>query len=428
MLTNRTQAHPPPRIVKNLNFGKIFLERHTLAFQASTFVAEIRNIKSMLVVNLTLNNRTDKAFELEKTSAKMNLSEVFAERNSSYLNEFTLFVAHFNSIPNFIHEVDIDCKKANNWFVENYASEVKENYYNRRYYNRSKKAELDDIFYFLYEDLIVDFDTNCSIVRFLYRKTDLYKIEEIIAGIHKFKKRKQKQKPEISLLVNAMTGIETKSLQITKPRLSIEDNYNKDFKEIHRTILKRLSRKNDKGLVLLHGKPGTGKTSYIRYLIASLKKDVIFLPPNMASAITNPNLISILIDNPNSIFVIEDAENIVVDREQDGGSPVSALLNISDGLLADCLNVQIICSFNTDISKIDSALMRKGRLIAKYEFKELEIEKAQQLSNKLGFDTKINKPMTLTSIYNQDEKDFQQSRKNNPIGFQAINNNRLAEN
>lgn len=73
------------------------------------------------------------------------------------------------------------------------------------------------------------------------------------------KKKKQKQKPEISLLVNNITGIETKSLMITKPKLSIEDNYNDDFKEIYRTILKRLSRKNDKGLVLLHGKPGTGK-------------------------------------------------------------------------------------------------------------------------------------------------------------------------
>ena len=72
--------------------------------------------------------------------------------------------------------------------------------------------------------------------------------------------------------------------------------------------------------------------------------------------------------------------------------------------------------------------MRKGRLIAKYEFKELDVEKAQQLSNKLGFETNINKPMTLTSIYNQEEKDFQQSRKSNPIGFQAINNNRSAEN
>jgi len=378
--------------------------------------------------NLTLSPITNRPFELAKTSAKMTISEVFAERKGSYLNEFTLFVAHFNSIPNFIHEVDIDCKKATNWFAENYKSEIKDFYYDKRYFNRSKKAEIDDIFYFLYDDLIVDFDTNCSTVRFLYRKTELSKVEEIVNAIHKFKKRKQKQKPEISLLVNSMNGIETKSLQITKPKLRIEDNYNEDFKEIHRTILKRLSRKNDKGLVLLHGKPGTGKTSYIRYLIASLKKDVIFLPPNMASAITNPSLISILIDNPNSVFVIEDAENIVVDREKDGSSPVSALLNISDGLLADCLNVQIICSFNTDISKIDSALMRKGRLIAKYEFKELEIEKAQQLSKKLGFDTNINSPMTLTSIYNQDEKDFQQSRKSNPIGFQAINNNRLAEN
>ena len=128
------------------------------------------------------------------------------------------------------------------------------------------------------------------------------------------------------------------------------------------------------------------------------------------------------------ILVIEDAENIVVDRDKDGNSPVSALLNLSDGLLADCLNIQIICSFNTDISKIDSALTRKGRLIAKYEFKELEVQKAQQLSNKLGFNSIISCPMNLTSIYNQDEKDFQQIRKNSSIGFQAITNGRLAEN
>jgi hypothetical protein len=367
--------------------------------------------------NLQTNTKLEVPFKPFKTSAMMNISDVFAERRGSYLNEFTLFVAHFNSIPNFIHEVEIDCKVANNWFLENYKAEIKDQHSCKRYFNGSKKAEFDDIFYFLYEDLIVDFDTNCSIVRFLYRTTGLEKIEPIIRGIHKFKKRKQKKKPEISLLVSGNKGIETKFLPITKPKLCIEDNYNEDFKEIHRTILKRLSKKNDKGLVLLHGKSGTGKTSYIRYLIALLKKDVIFLPPNMAGAITNPNLISILIDHPNSVFVVEDAENIIVDREKDGSSPVSALLNISDGLLADCLNVQIICSFNTDITKIDSALMRKGRLIAKYEFKELEIEKAQRLSSKLGFNSVLNSPMTLTAIYNQDEKDFQQKRSYNPIGF-----------
>jgi hypothetical protein len=139
----------------------------------------------------------------------------------------------------------------------------------------------------------------------------------------------------------------------------------------------------------------------------------------MAGTITNPDLISILIGNPNSIFVIEDAENIVVDREKDGHSPVTALLNISDGLLSDCLNIQVICSFNTDISKIDNALLRKGRLIAKYEFKELTVDKASQLSRKLGFQTRIDQPMTLTAIYNQEERDFHQVKRYKPIGFRS---------
>jgi ATP-dependent 26S proteasome regulatory subunit len=211
-------------------------------------------------------------------------------------------------------------------------------------------------------------------------------------------------------------------MKITSPRLNIEDNYNNDFIPVHKEITRRLAQRNDKGLVILHGKPGTGKTSYIRYLITTLEKNVIFLPPNMADVITNPGFMSILINHPNSVFVIEDAENIVMDRNSEGNSPVSALLNISDGLLSDCLNIQIVCSFNTDISKVDTALMRKGRLIAKYEFKELETEKAQLLSDKLLFHTKINKPMTLTEIYNQDQMSFQQPKQREAIGFLAKRN------
>ncbi|WP_198170159.1 AAA family ATPase [Mucilaginibacter arboris] len=366
---------------------------------------------------INLKNFPTQIFETEKIYGAMDLSEVFAPRRGSYLNEFTLFVAHFKAIPNFVHEINIDCKKANNWFLKHYISEIKNCYYDKRYLNNSKKANFDDIFYFLYDDLIVDFDATECIVRFLFRKTEISKIEKIIYGIHRFVKGKSK--PEMSLIVNTATGIIKKSLVITKPKLSIESNYNDDFKEVHQTILKRLSKKNDKGLILLHGKPGTGKTSYIRYLISSVKKSIIFLPPNMAAAITSPDLISILINNPNSIFVIEDAENIVVDRNQDENSPVSALLNISDGLLSDCLNIQVICSFNTDLSKVDNALLRKGRLIAKYEFKELEADKAQSLSNKLGFTTTFNSPALLTAIYNQEEKGFYPAKRSNVIGFRA---------
>jgi hypothetical protein len=61
--------------------------------------------------------------------------------------------------------------------------------------------------------------------------------------------------------------------------------------------------------------------------------------------------------------------------------------------------------------------MRKGRLIAKYEFNELAIHKAQALSNKLGFTSVIDKPMALTAIYNQNESDFAPVKRRHTIGF-----------
>ena len=364
-----------------------------------------------------LQNRLDLSTELQ--SKKFNY-DVFADRNTAYINELGLFLAHFNTIPNYIDEIKIDCKKASNWLLMNYENEIKDCHFNMRYFNQQNIADYDDVVYILFEDLLIDFDTSCSFVRFLFRKTEISRVEEVISGIRKFKERKELLRPEISLLVTSQHGIITKSLKITKPKLRIEDNYNDDFIGIHQTILKRLSRKNDKGMVLLHGKPGTGKTYYIRYLVASLKKDVIFLPSNLATSITSPDLISVLMMNSNSIFVIEDAENVIMDREKNGMSPVTALLNISDGLLSDCLNIQVICSFNTDLSRIDNALMRKGRLIAKYEFRELDISKAQALSDKLGYKTKIEVPMTLSAIYNQEEREYNRIKKIGCIGFKTM--------
>ena len=340
--------------------------------------------------------------------------DVFAEY-SYYLDARNLFIYYFNVIPNYTYELDIDCKKALKYFFDTYKSDIKDCHFNKRYSGDSRTSQLNSIYFILYEDLIVEMNLSSYCVYFLFRLTDTAKVLLVINGIKQHKKKYNKS--EIFLIVKVADKYETKALSISKHKLKISDNYNDDFKEVHQTILKRLSKNNDKGLVLLHGKPGTGKTSYIRYLIASLKKEVIFLPPDMASSLTNSNLMNLLIETPNSVFVIEDAENIVIDRERNGASPVSALLNISDGLLSDCLNIQIICSFNTDISKVDSALLRKGRLIAQYEFKELDIIKAQSLSYKMGFDCIITRPMTLTEIYNQDERDFTAQIQRKSIGF-----------
>lgn len=169
----------------------------------------------------------------------------------------------------------------------------------------------------------------------------------------------------------------------------------------------------------MHGLPGTGKTTYLRHLIGNMKKKVLFVSPSVAGNLMNPEFIDLLIDNPNAVLVIEDAENIIMDRKYSSNSSVSNLLNISDGLLSDCLNVQIICTFNSALNLVDSALLRKGRLIAKYEFGKLDVAKAQRLSDHLGLYQKIVKPMTLAEITNPEELG-NQSSEIKVIGFRRL--------
>ena len=125
-----------------------------------------------------------------------------------------------------------------------------------------------------------------------------------------------------------------KQLDIQPTALDIDLYYNDDFKDVDRMITERLSRKNDKGIVLLHGLPGTEKTTYLRHLIGSIKKKILFVSPGVAGNLMNPEFIDLLIDNRNAILIIEDAETIIMDRKYSSNSSVSNLLNISDGLLS----------------------------------------------------------------------------------------------
>ncbi len=59
--------------------------------------------------------------------------------------------------------------------------------------------------------------------------------------------------------------------------------------------------------------------------------------------------------------------------------------------------------------------MRKGRLIAKYEFGKLSVGKAQKLSDHLGLKQVIKRPLTLAEITNPEEVEY--APQVNVIGF-----------
>ena len=50
------------------------------------------------------------------------------------------------------------------------------------------------------------------------------------------------------------------------------------------------------------------------------------------------------------------------------------------------------------------------------------MEKAQALSDKLLFNTKLYKPKALSEIYNQDDMGFEQVKQRQAMGFMANNN------
>jgi hypothetical protein len=198
------------------------------------------------------------------------------------------------------------------------------------------------------------------------------------------------------------------------------DCYNDDFEHVAGEIERKLAIKDGKGIVLVHGGMGNGKTTFLRRLITNdLGKKVIYMPPDMAHRISSPEFVTFLMDNPNSILIIEDAENILKSREAGDNAAVSNLLNVSDGILGDALHLQIVCTFNAEMDTLDTALLRPGRLIAEYRFDKLKREKATALIKKIYGDDapRADGDMSLAEIFNMEEELIKSKTNKVKLGF-----------
>jgi len=230
---------------------------------------------------------------------------------------------------------------------------------------------------------------------------------------------KTKDKGNISLVKSEMGHLDTQDYDLDVPDMDLELNYGKNFLKVHNVIIDKLNQPRGKGIILLHGSPGTGKTSYLKYLTKHIsEKNILFIPPSMAEMLSEPSIIPFLMDNKNSILVIEDAERVIADREGNGSSAgVSNVLNITDGILGDCLNIQIIATFNMKRERIDQALLRKGRLIAEHKFENLNVEETNNLLKYLGKDQIVEEGMSLADIYNIDVELLRPTNNTSKIGF-----------
>lgn len=227
---------------------------------------------------------------------------------------------------------------------------------------------------------------------------------------------KEEDIPKINYITTTNGGLSTTPITLrTYDNLDIKLNYNND---LNLDRINEIIKEKRSSLMILHGEPGTGKTSLLRHIIKENSNiNFYWLDSKLLQLSTSKQFFDFILDNKDAVYILEDCEHLLRDREEGQNGLLSTVLNISDGMLGDSLNVKFICTFNADLDRIDKALLRKGRLRLKYEFKKLTVDKVNALSKHLGIDIPEVKEMPLCDIYNYYDENGVKNPEIKRVGF-----------
>lgn len=256
-------------------------------------------------------------------------------------------------------------------------------------------------------------DFNLYRCKILYQKAEtLERIKSLI-----IRRTEKKKHSNVHLLCSQDGMLHLQRFEIKLPQKSIDLglNYGPEASLKLEKIVENLNS-NKSGLILFSGDPGTGKSTFIKYLTTKITRKVIYLSSGAVEQLTNPDFMSFIMRYRNSILLIEDAEKALRSREKQDNEAVSNILNITDGILGDCLNIAVIATFNIDKENIDSALVRRGRLMVEHHFSALAEENANRVLESMGSDRRASEPMTLAEIYNADDN-FHEEKERRKVGF-----------
>jgi len=167
-------------------------------------------------------------------------------------------------------------------------------------------------------------------------------------------------------------------------------------------------------ILLLIGPPGTGKTTFIRGLLAHRNCSAIVTYD--AGILEKDGFFAKFIEDDAEIMVLEDSDAFLKSRS-DGNTMMHRFLNVGDGLVTTKGKKMIFSTNLPSIRDIDSALVRPGRCFDILTFDTLSYADANKLAAKLGVEVdKDKKDYSLAEIFNK-QSHAAESSTNRKVGF-----------
>ena len=214
-----------------------------------------------------------------------------------------------------------------------------------------------------------------------------------------------------TLTISSSNSLEIEPIDLDDTNGHFDCYYNeKTFKEVDKLIKK--IKKSNKGLSVLWGERGTGKSSIINYIAKKLDRIVIFIPNNLIDhTINNPDFRKFLKKYDKPILVIDDCEMLFNEFFNKSNIITNNLLQLIDGFLSDLINLNVITIFNVeDESEIDHTILDCNNLIDSVYFDYLTSDESKELSSILNYNKKYKSSTKLIDVI----------KKNNNIGNKKI--------